>query len=264
MKTQKFTRSTGTRQLIRKIAEAGTLAIALASGMAQAALHDRGGGLVYDDVLDVTWLADANYAKTSGYDSDGWMNWLDALEWASNLEYYDSVRGVVYTDWRLPAIRPINGVEFSYTSSSNAGVVDIGYNVSAPGTYYERSGASELAYMYYVNFGFSGYYNQDGSYNPFYGIYGDGRTGGQSNLKFVRNLQSRPYWTGLEFAAGTDSAWLFNFGLGDQNANSKTWEFAAWAVRTGDVAVVPEPAPAILFGMGFSLIFALVKKGAVT
>ena len=31
-----------------------------------AALHDRGSGLIYDDVLNITWLQDANYAKTSG------------------------------------------------------------------------------------------------------------------------------------------------------------------------------------------------------
>ena len=28
-----------------------------------AELHDRGGGLIYDDVLDVTWLQDANYVN---------------------------------------------------------------------------------------------------------------------------------------------------------------------------------------------------------
>ena len=43
------------------------LAIALAVGMngtAQAMLWDRGGGLIYDDVLKVTWLQDANYAAS--------------------------------------------------------------------------------------------------------------------------------------------------------------------------------------------------------
>ena len=44
-------------------------------GMVNAALIDRGGGLIYDDVLDITWLQDANYAQTSGYDADGFMNW---------------------------------------------------------------------------------------------------------------------------------------------------------------------------------------------
>lgn len=72
------------------------------SGAAQAALHDRGGGLIYDDVKKITWLADANYAKTSGYDADGRMNWRDAGTWAANLVFHDSVRNVDYSDWRLP------------------------------------------------------------------------------------------------------------------------------------------------------------------
>ena len=30
-------------------------------------LFDRGGGLIYDDVLNITWLQDANYALTTGH-----------------------------------------------------------------------------------------------------------------------------------------------------------------------------------------------------
>ena len=29
--------------------------------------------MIYDDVLDVTWLQDANYAHTSGYDDPYWV-----------------------------------------------------------------------------------------------------------------------------------------------------------------------------------------------
>ena len=66
------------------------------SGAAQAALIDRGGGLIYDTDLNITWLADANYAKTSGYDADGLMNWTTANAWAAGLSYGG------YSDWRLP------------------------------------------------------------------------------------------------------------------------------------------------------------------
>ncbi len=50
---------------------------------AGAALIDRGsfadgfGGfmnLIYDDDLNITWLGDANFAKTSGFDVDGQMD----------------------------------------------------------------------------------------------------------------------------------------------------------------------------------------------
>ena len=57
------------------------------SSSSHAALYDRGNGLIYDDGLDITWLQDANYAQTSGYDSDGTMTWSEASTWAAQLEY---------------------------------------------------------------------------------------------------------------------------------------------------------------------------------
>ncbi len=36
----------------------------LFSSTAHAMLIDRGGGLIYDDVLDITWMQDAYYAAT--------------------------------------------------------------------------------------------------------------------------------------------------------------------------------------------------------
>ena len=54
-----------------------------------AALVERLGGLaIYDDDLNITWLADANV--------NGLMDWNDAISWADSL----TVGG--YTDWRLP------------------------------------------------------------------------------------------------------------------------------------------------------------------
>lgn len=76
---------------------AGLVLVASLSGAAQAALIDRGGGLIYDTDLDVTWLADANYAQTSGYKAGGLMTWSEAVTWADNLTYGG------YSDWRLPS-----------------------------------------------------------------------------------------------------------------------------------------------------------------
>jgi len=39
-----------------------------------ANLWDRGGGLIYDDVLNITWLKDANYVNSTGYD-DALYGW---------------------------------------------------------------------------------------------------------------------------------------------------------------------------------------------
>lgn len=83
------------------------LAVSLAIGRAGAALHDRGGGMIYHDVLDITWLSDANFANTSTYATpDGRevkdvfdrMTWDEAREWVANL-----VHGGVGS-WRLPRV----------------------------------------------------------------------------------------------------------------------------------------------------------------
>lgn len=51
----------------------------------------------YDPNLDVTWLADANYAQTSGFDADGAMTWDTATAWVAGLDIY----GI--SGWRLPS-----------------------------------------------------------------------------------------------------------------------------------------------------------------
>ena len=51
-----------------------------------ATLIDRGGGLVYDTDLTVTWLQDANYARTTGYTTSG-FNYDDAVAWVDQLVY---------------------------------------------------------------------------------------------------------------------------------------------------------------------------------
>lgn len=58
--------------------------------------------MIYDTDLDITWLQDANFAATSGYDGDGKMTWDQAVSWADGLLYYDVVRDVALDDWRLP------------------------------------------------------------------------------------------------------------------------------------------------------------------
>jgi len=54
------------------------------SGVSNASLWNRGGGLIYDDVLEITWLQDANYAYTNGdvqSPSNGYMFWEPAKAW---------------------------------------------------------------------------------------------------------------------------------------------------------------------------------------
>lgn len=114
----------------------GLIAASLVSGAAQAALQGRdlngsAGSFeaYYDTVLDIAWLADADYAKTSGYDADGYMTWTAANTWAANLSFTDGVN--VYDNWRLPLAKPLNGVSDVNNDGYN-GSSDSGWNVNQP------------------------------------------------------------------------------------------------------------------------------------
>ena len=141
----------------------------LVSTLSHASLIDRGGGLIYDDVLDVTWLQDTNYALTSGA-NDGKMIWYQANDWVTGLSYYDAVRDVTYDDWRLPTVRPINGsldgIDYTY---SNDGTTDRGFarttTDGSDGGWRDGGGnpVSELGYMFYVNLANLGKCDPDGS-----------------------------------------------------------------------------------------------------
>ena len=220
---------------------AAVAVIVMASGATQAALMDRGGGLIYDTVLNVTWLQDANYAKTSGYDADGRMSWGAANAWASKLVFHDSVRNVEYSDWRLARNSPV-GANWSDTFNYD-GSTDIGYNIT--------STHSEMAYMYYVNLALLGAYASSGAAQAAFGIFGNGTTGGQADVGLIRDLQSGTYWSAAAHEPNTTThSWNFQFTEGYQHVNPQTNEFYAWAVRDGDVAAVPEPGSLVLAALG--------------
>ena len=81
---------------LKSIVGAICTCLAVVSFSANSALVERLGGLAYyDDVADLTWLADADYAYTSGYHPDGRFSWGSANSWAAGLD----VAGV--TGWRL-------------------------------------------------------------------------------------------------------------------------------------------------------------------
>lgn len=235
---------------------ASSLLACLLAGPAQAALQGRdlNGSAdsfeaYYDTVLDITWLADANYAKTSGYDADGRMSWSDANTWAANLSLTDGVR--VFDNWRLPTVRPIRGSAFNYAFATD-GSTDGGYNISAPGSVYEQSIGGEMAYLYYNILGNPGYFTVAGSVS---GCYVSSVNTCLDNVGPFTNLQAELYWTDLEYAPNRVGGWAFGMNDGNQlGGNSKVNTYYAWAVSPGDIAAVPEAQTYALMLAGLGLI----------
>lgn len=246
-----------------------TLAVATllsaASRPAQAGLIDRGNGLIYDNVLDITWIQDVGLSATQG--GVGIHYWAGAKAWADQLVYGG------FDDWRLPTLTPINGIQFNRTFHCD-GSADYGYGISAPGQASAGFTGNELAYMYHVNLG-----NQPRCTGP--GPHLENKVWrpltGPENASFVDALTSQTvsflnlqdvlehFWTDL--APINNFTWyLTSGGFNDWN-NAIYQRGRAWAVRDGDVLVtaVPEPSTALLLLSGLlpAFLFGKKRKGRI-
>ena len=99
----------------------------LFSSTAHAILIDNLDGTVTQirsDGSQLMWMQDANYAKTSGFDTgngvDGNMLWGDAKTWAEDLIFAG------HDDWRLTSTLHVNSAGYVYEFSV-IGTTDIGY-----------------------------------------------------------------------------------------------------------------------------------------
>ncbi len=191
------------------------------------------GQVVYDTdygINGITWLADFNFAKTSGFDSDGRMSWSVAQTWIGSL---NSANYLGFNDWRLPeTVFPDSGCTLDGSgNSANAG---------------DNCSQGELGHLFYDELGGTA----DNSI----------LNSGDPDLDLFSNLVSNRYWSGTELLTNTTRAWRFNFNDGDLSANSKSSILQVTAVRTGDVSLVPVPAAAWLFGSGLLGLLGIARK----
>ena len=160
-------------------------------------LFDRGNGLIYDAEQHITWMQDANYAFTSGFDGDGRLNWPTAVSWAENLSFAG------FDDWRLPVvIQPDPNCEFQ----TDYGLPDI----QGGGRFCMASEMSNLAHVQGIDADNPGPFN---------------------------NLQQNLYWSGTEAGWAPTLAWNFDYRAAFLNKDPSTKDNSfvfVWAVRDGD------------------------------
>lgn len=212
----------------------------------------------YDDVLDITWLGNANLAATETFGVagigvggfDGRMAADTVADWLAAMNADGGTGYLGISDWRAPLTDPVNGTAYDTAGTENnfLGITDIGYNISAPGTHYAGSTGSEMAHLYYNTLANLGRNAPDGT---------DPQTGYKNkDWALFTNVELHRYLSGSEF----DALNMYGFAMdsGQQRAMLKdpngvvTETGFVWAVTSGDVALIytPIPAAAWLFGTG--------------
>ncbi len=198
--------------------------------------------LIYDDVLDITWLDFTHPRFSSG----------DQMDWASGLEVV--FNGRVFGNWRLPGAdesrvnltgpwedmegRPVG---WGYKGPDETGHYDYyrGHNMFN----------SEMGHLFYESLENKGVYAADGTERPF-GEYGLDIIGPFTDLK------PAVYWTGTGYSEAAASQWYFVFFDGYQGSMAADDPYYALAVHPGDVSAVPIPGAVWLLGSAF---FGLVS-----
>ena len=191
----------------------------LLSFNATAALYDRGNGLIYDDVLDITWLADANYAFTIGVTNfglgDGRMTWTEGNSWVDSL----LIGG--HSLWRLPTTSLPD-------ESCNNQEQYFGGNCTG----------SEMGHLFYETLE-NTYWSGSINTGPFINIQ-------------INDSTSDHYWSSTEYEQNNIYAYDFSFATGSQRYRaSKNYNDYIWPVHDGDIGnPVPIPAAFWLFASG--------------
>lgn len=191
----------------------------------------------YDTNLNVTWLADADYAYTSGYAAqydafgDGGAFGMTADRsaiWASTLDYFG------FTGWRLPRV---NFTDPFTCGAIQFGGTDCGFNVRTTqgGTIY-----SEMASLYYDTLGNVAFYDTSGNARSGSGFLNAG--------PFVNAMDARGYYLGTTSSIN-GSVFMFDTSNGGQFVDAGYLRRYAWAVHDGDVHV-PEPGTLLLLAGG--------------
>jgi hypothetical protein len=223
-------------------------AITLGSLGAQAALYDRGNGMIYDSTQNITWLQDANYAQTSNYfyaDSYGQMNWSQANTWANNLVYGG------FSNWRLASAKP-NGTNM--VCQTNYATCPGYYNGTYDYSY--NNTRSEIGHLFF-ELGNKARFDKNGISQSIYGVrntdFVDPKT--NQNVSFF-NVKNDIYWEAETYAPNSAYAWAFITDRGFQHSGySKTnYYLYAWAVADGDIAAPKVPVPAATWLMGSGLV----------
>lgn len=215
-------------------------AMALCGTAAHAELQPRANGMIYDTVMNITWISDFNYAQTSGASADGRMTQDQAIAWASQLVYGG------FDDWRLPTANYADSnCSHTVTPIGGGAPLHVGYNCTG----------SEMGHLHYVDLGAQAN-----------GEMADGAN--TANLALFTHIQradpsegNGAYWTSSQpYANNADFGGVFWTFVGSQGYAIDTDRRWAVAVRDGDVLAVPEAPSLTMMGLGLAALLHAARR----
>jgi hypothetical protein len=225
--------------------------LSLCAGHAQAApisqleaqYLNRGNGMIYDPTRNLTWISDMNFAFTSNYTapgvgSDGRMNWSAAVKFADELVYGG------FSDWRLPML------------NLNDPTCDDQFTVPVYGLTTQGGGCTggELSGLFGTGLG----------NRPNQSVLNQvGDTPDQiANYALFTNVAPFLFWSGTarpEAGIG-NRVWLYSTHWGTVWSDRQAEQYRVVLVRTGDVAVVPEPSTSALLAAGLAGLLVVGRR----
>ncbi len=198
------------------------------------ARYDRGNGMIYDSTQNITWLQDSNYAKISGYAAANVIafqsDYISAdglMSWKSATTWADNLVYQGISGWHLASANLLNPTT-PCGSSSQDSCSEMGH------LFTELGNSASNGILQLTNRG------------PFL------------NIRFDN------YWGGEQYAPNTALAWGYYTVRGAQMISNKGGAGYAWAVHDGDVAAVPVPTTAWLFGSGLIGLVGTFRKRKAT
>lgn len=218
------------------------------SGTSHAALQGRdlNGSIdsfeaYYDTDLNITWLADANYALTSrnGYTvngrlTSGAMSWITSHLMVNTLIISDNFNHISYDNWRLPSALNQDGTG-TCTGSNCTG--------------------SEMGHLFYTELGGVAGQSIHITHNANYNLF--------SNIK-PSSPDHAPVYYWMDVLGGAEGGGgAFDMRSGYQDGHYCCDNlFYVWAVSDGDVgiAAVPEASTYAMMLAGLALIGVAARR----
>ncbi len=209
------------KYLIKPVVLSIGILFAGAANAADTMTSTLGGQVVYDATTNLSWIANANLATSNTFGVSG-IGTNGSMNWSTAQNWIAAMDASNYLGYS----------DWRLPTSDTCG----GNNCTS----------SEMGNLFYNGLG---------------GVAGNSiLTTHNANLALFNNVLSSDYWSGTEFAPSPNLAWNFVTIIGNQNIAGKNDNLFALAVRTGNVAAVPEPGEYALMAVGLGLMGFMVHR----